>query len=152
MKLYYDMLVPYMPDSIIDDKGEPVEDAIKLSGRQAMMELSKFQNLYDQHVLNISPLYQSVIYACNYAKVDLVDTILNCADIEFPDGATVTSIIDEAAIMLFKSIRAGINPEDEFNVNAFAARILSAAHAILVNIPEQDADKKESDTEDVDKS
>ena len=122
MKLYYDTLIPYMPDSITNESGELVADERKSAGRKAMIELANFQN--DGNTLS---LYQSVIFACTYADVDLVDTITNIpTDIEISFGATVDSMLDEAATMLFKSIK----PTEPFDINKFVADVLTASHTI----------------------
>ena len=99
MKLYYDMLVPYMPDAIKDEKGELVPNKVKTAGRLAMMELANFQNSG-----NTLSLYQAVLYGCIYAEVDLVDTIMNISNIECPFDVGATKLIDLAVRSLFESI------------------------------------------------
>ena len=125
MKLYYDMLIPYMPDAVQDENGELVQNDQKIAGRRAMSELANFQNNG-----NVISLYQSVIYACTYAGVDLVDTILSIPeDIDFEPGVTVIATIDDAAKLLFKSIKPG----ESFDIHRYVANILMAVHAILSN-------------------
>ena len=125
MKLYYDMLVPYMPDAIRTDAGEFVGDPQKAAGRQAMIKLAEFQQTGE-----LSCLYHAVIDACTYANVDLVDTILNIPeDLCIPDGITLNQILDDAAKNLFMSIK----PDNEFDINLFVCNVLNAAHAIILN-------------------
>lgn len=139
MKLYYDMLVPYMPDAIKNDQGELVHNDQRAAGRSAMIALAKYQKTRDPMCL-----YQSVIYACAYAGKDLVDTILNIPEeIDFEDGTKVDEVIDDCAKDLFRSIR-----DHEFNVDLFVATMLTAAHAILEimenaqNAPEDESQKE----------
>lgn len=125
MKLYYDMLVPYMPDAIRTDAGEFVGDPQKAAGRQAMIKLAEFQQTGE-----LSCLYHAVIDACTYANVDLVDTILNIPeDLCIPDGITLNQILDDAAKTLFMSIK----PDSEFDINLFVCNVLNAAHAIILS-------------------
>ena len=122
MKLYYDMLVPYMPDSIKSESGELVHDDRKAAGRIAMSELANFQQNG-----NLMSLYNSVLQACLYANVDLVDTIINMPeDITIPDGIPVLYLLDDAAKSLFMSIKT-----DSFDVNKYVAYLLTAAHYIV---------------------
>ena len=141
MELYYDALVPYMPDSTRNSSGEMEHSDVIEAGRKAMMELSEFQLTG-----NAMSLYQAVIMACKYAEVDLIDTILNGSeDITIEPTMTVKNLIDESAKMLFKSI----NPENSFNVDKFTAYVLTAAHLIFLTIQQnaakeaQEADSKE---------
>lgn len=128
MKLFYDMLIPYMPDTEADATGKFVPSKQKVAGRQAMEELSKFQMSN-----NIIHLYQAVLYGCLYANVDLVDTILNLSDdIEIP-SISINDALDLCARMLFQSIKT---PES-FEIDKFAAYILTSAHAAFVSINAQ---------------
>ena len=125
MKLYYDMLVPYMPDSITDAEGKLVENPRLLAGRKAMIELSAFQNTSE-----LTHIYQAVIYACQYAECDLVDTILGIPeDLVIADGSTISGLMDSAASTLFKSIKPG--DENAFDINLFVANVLNVAHALI---------------------
>ena len=129
MKLYYDMLVPYMPDAVMGEDGKLVPNEQRAAGRNAMIELSKFQQTGD-----LNCLYHSIIYACTYAGVDLVDTIINLPEeLNVPDGVTLTSVIDESAKNLFKSIK----PSYQFDINSFVVNILTVAHIILDNSSKQ---------------
>lgn len=126
MRLYYDMLVPYMPDAVTNESGEMVTDERKVAGRKAMMELANFQASG-----NALPLYQAAIFACTYAEQDLVQTIM---DITAGDSAIIISentpigdMVDTAAKELFKSIK----PDTEFNCDLFVANVLTAAHTIM---------------------
>ena len=128
MKLYYDMLIAYMPDATIDGEGKYVTDTVKSAGRKAMMELSNFQNSG-----NIMALYQSVIFACTYAGVDLVDTIYELskpnAPISIDPNTSVEYLLNSAAMQLFESIK----PDVTFDHLNFVAEVLTAIHIMLVS-------------------
>ena len=125
MKLYYDTLVAYMPDSTTNDKGEVVPDNKLAARRKAMIELASFQNTN-----NPIPLYQSIIDVCTYCDVDLVDTLFSIpADIEFEEGTSIGQLLDEAAEMLFRSIKA--NSNEEFDIYQYVARISAIIHVVI---------------------
>ena len=133
MKLYYDMLVPFMPIANINDKGEAVNSDSLIAGRQSMMELSEFQING-----NLMSLYQSVVLACRYAGKDVADVILNIPDdMEIPNF-TVSEFIDDAAKMLFKS---SMNDKYPFDLNRFVSYVLSATHIIFVSIQQSKQNK-----------
>jgi len=139
MKLYYDMFVPYMPDSVTSDKGEMVVDEKLKAGRDAMIALSEFQLTG-----NIMALYQSVLHACKYADKDFIDTILNLPDDMNLDNVPLSELVDDSAKILFKSI----NPEKyPFDLNKFVTYILTATH-IGVMTARQLQVKAESSTPD----
>ena len=139
MKLYYDMLVPYMPDAIQNEEGQMVKDDIKAAGRSAMIELANFQQTGE-----ITSLYHAVINACIYAQVDLVDTILNIPDdITIADGTTLSNLIDDAAKNLFASIKPG----NEFDINMFVCNLLNAAHAIISSSQQRASEVEQIDEE-----
>lgn len=138
MKLYYDMLVPYMPDSVKDADGNLVKSDKRASGRDAMIDLSNFQQSGD-----VNSLYHSVLSACIYADKDLVDVIVNIPeDVEVPNGTSIDKVLDNSAKMLFSSIKDMNN----FDINVYVCNLLTAAHAILVNRSVENAksDDKES--------
>lgn len=142
MKLYYDMLLPYMPDSIKNDDGEYIQDGTKVAGRQAMLALSSFQNKGD-----VGALYQAVLFACNYVGEDLVDIVLDSFDGSFPaDDVTIYSLVDDAATALFKSIKS----DYIFDIRQFASNVLTAAHYALIQIEANKA-MTEAETEDSEK-
>lgn len=147
MKLYYDMLVPYMPDAIRNESGELIPDAKRAAGRNAMIELSKYQMTGD-----IDCLYQSVIYACIYTGDDLVDIILGIPEeITIQDGVTVSQLIDDSAKMLFSSIK----PMHDLDIYTFVCNILNAAHTLseaIVGKATQDASQTTESTEDSESS
>lgn len=147
MKLYYDMLVPYMPDAIRNESGELIPDAKKAAGRNAMIELSKHQMTGD-----IDCLYHSIIYACIYTGDDLVDVILGVPEeIAIPDGVAVSQLIDDSAKMLFSSIR----PSHDLDIYTFACNILTAAHTLseaIAGKAMQDATQTTESTEDSESS
>lgn len=122
MKLFYDMFVPFMPDSDMNEEGKIVPSDSKMSGRKAMIELSNFQ--IDG---NISHLYNAVLHACMYQKVDLVNTLVNIPeDVEIPN-VSIQEAIDICAKMLFKSV----NPNNGFDLNKFIGILLTSAHFAL---------------------
>ena len=128
MKLYYDMLIAYMPDATIDGEGKYVTDAVKAAGRKATMELSNFQNSG-----NIMALYQSVIFACTYAGVDLVDTIYELSKPNAPTSidpnTPVEHLLNSAAMQLFESIK----PDTTFDYLDYVAEVLTAIHILLAS-------------------
>lgn len=130
MKLYYDMLIAYMPDATINDEGKYVADSTKAAGRKAMMELANFQNSG-----NLMALYQSVIFACTYAGVDLVDTIYELSkpnapiNISIDPSTSVEHLLNSAAMELFESIK----PDITFDYLGFVAEVLTAIHILLVS-------------------
>lgn len=138
MKLYYDMLIPYMPNSIINENGEAEYSAIHDAGRNAMKNLSIFQ----KDPSNIVPLYQAVINACAYAERDLVDVILGAIPhVDVSPDADVTTLLDESARLLFMSISKKYQTETEkFDVERFTAYILTATHILLCAATEMSTD------------
>ena len=111
MRLFYDILVPYLPDG---------------SCREAMIELSKFQTSQ-----NVSCLFKSVLNACDYANCNAIDTILNITNYpDFPDGTSVDNMLDTAAKLLFQSVK----PNATFNIDTFVANVLTAAHVMLIHM------------------
>ncbi len=139
MKLYYDMLIPYMPDKDVDEEGKLVPSKQREAGRTAMIELSSFQQTG-----NLINLYNAVLNACIYAGVDLIDEILGLSeDIEIPD-VSINEAVDMCAKMLFKSI----NPDNEFEIDKFVAILLTAAHFGIESINAEHAAKaKEQEAE-----
>lgn len=121
MKLFYDSLVPYMPDTIKDTSGQLVKDGNKQFGRLCMIDLANFQNSQDIMLLPLS-----IIHACNYAGVDLIDTVIATKDQEVPD-ISASALLDDAVILLFKSIK----DSETFEVVKFAAYILTVFHMIM---------------------
>ncbi len=117
MKLYYDNLISYMPDSIMDN-GELVPDPKLTAARQAMMLLANFQNTH-----NINSLYESVHQIAIYADIDIVDLMLSLKDVHVED-APIDDLLDIAAKNLFKTIT---NSED-FDYKYYSAILLSVAH------------------------
>ena len=126
MKLFYDTLVPYMPDAVRDESGQLIKDEVKQMGRQCMMDLANFQNNHDVMVLSLS-----IIHACSYASVDLVDTVIANKDVAIPDKPP-TQLLDDAAIMLFKSIKDA----EKFDIVDFVAHMLTVIH-MFMNSPEK---------------
>lgn len=121
MKLFYDSLVPYMPDTIKDTSGQLVKDGNKQFGRLCMIDLANFQNSQDIMLLSLS-----IIHACNYAEVDLIDTVIATKDQEVPD-ISASALLDDAVILLFKSIK----DSETFEVVKFVAYILTVFHMIM---------------------
>ena len=122
MKLFYDMLIPFMPAKrVIDDK--TIEDPKLEAARHAMVMLAAFQN---EHRLN--SLYDAVYQMSIYGDINIVDLLYSLGDVEILSGK-VEDILDIEAKNLFKTIVS----EDPFSFDYrhFAAVLLSVAHAIL---------------------
>lgn len=139
MKLFYDMLVPFMPDSEMDAEGKLVPSESKIAGRQAMIELSNFQTSG-----NIICLYNAVFQACLYAKVDLVDKITNLPEtVEIPE-VSINEAVDICAKMLFQSVK----PENTFDIDKFICILLTSAHFAIEAINKENSEKSEVDKKD----
>lgn len=120
MKLFYDNLISYMPDSIIDN-GEVVPNPKLAAARQAMKLLANFQNTH-----NVNSLYESVHQIAIYADIDIVDLMLSLKDVQV-ENAPIDDLLDIAAKNLFKTIT---NSED-FDYKYYSAILLSVAHSVL---------------------
>jgi len=119
MKLYYDNLISYMPDSVIVD-GKPIFDSKLAAARTAMVLLSDFQTTH-----NVGALYESVRKICVYADVDIVDLIMSLKDVQVEVG-NIDDLLDIAAKNLFKTVS---DPKG-FDYKYYAAILLSVAHAV----------------------
>jgi len=125
MILYIDTLVSFMPDSTLDNEGKLVKSDTLLAGRNAMIELSKYQQFSDTKAL-----YAAINYACNYAHVDMIDTVvrtLNCDDPDLYKKVPAQYYVNDAALRLFQSVK----PKEEFDVVKFVAYLLKAIHEDL---------------------
>lgn len=123
MKLFYDNLYPFMPNSrIIDDK--PVIDPKLDAARKAMIMLAEFQNTQ-----NLTALYESINQISIYSGVDVVDLILSLGDVSVIEG-TADTLLDIAAKNLFKTIAVDYDPKT-FDYKHYTAILLSVAHALL---------------------
>ena len=122
MKLFYDMLIPFMPTKRIVD-GETVEDSKLSAARQAMIMLANFQN--EQ---NLNALYDAVYQMSIYGDVNIVDLLYSLEDIEIPSGK-LDDFLDIEAKNLFKTIVS----EDpySFDYRHFSAVLLVAGHTLL---------------------
>ena len=124
MKIYYDMLVPYMPNrKIVNDKA--IDDPKLAAARQTMVMLASFQN---EHTLNA--LYDAVYQISIYGDINIVDLIYSLEEVEVPSGK-VDELLDNEANKLFKTILS----EDpySFDYKQFAAILLSVGHALLTH-------------------
>ena len=119
MKLYYDNLISYMPESVIVD-GKAIPDSKLKAARTAMIMLAEFQNTH-----NVTALYESVRQICAYAGVDIVDLIMSLKDVNVEVGS-VDDLLDIAAKNLFKTVS---EPKD-FDYMYYAAILLSVAHTV----------------------
>ena len=124
MKLFYDNLVPFMPNSSIVDE-QRVPDVRLNAARSAMIMLSEFQRLH-----NLNALYEAVHQISIYANVDIVDLILSSLD-EDIKGGTIDELLDIAAKNLFQTISPDFEQES-FDYKYFTAIILSVAHTVIV--------------------
>ena len=123
MKLFYDNLISFMPESIINN-GESVPDKHLVAARTAMIYLADFQNTH-----NVNSLYKSVDQIAIYADVDIVDLMLSLKDIQVEEGK-IDDLLDIAAKNLFKTI-SQYGKEDQFDCRYYAAILLSVAHAVM---------------------
>ena len=136
MKLFYDMLVPFMPDSELDNENQLVPSKTKVAARQAMIELSNFQTTG-----NIICLYNAVFQACLYAKVDLVDKLLNLPeDVDIPE-VSINDAVDICARLLFKSV----NPDNAFELDRFICILLTVAHFAIESVNKEQAAKADAE-------
>lgn len=131
MKLYYDMLIPFMPDSKVDENGNVVPDIQKIEGRKAMSELAEFQSSG-----NVLCLYNSVYHACLYADVDLYDKLLNLPeDIEIP-AVSIADAVRICVDMLFRT--SNPNSDEKFDIDRFICLLLTSAHFALETLSNRD--------------
>ena len=140
MKLFYDMLIPYMPSTIIVD-GKQTPNARLEAARKAMYMLAEFQN---SHTLN--SLYESVYQISIFAEIDIVDLILSLGDVEVPAGK-IDDLLDIAAKNLFKTISPDFDIKS-FDYKYYAATLLLIAHTCLMNIKQEEAEKAEEPPKD----
>ena len=124
MKLFYDNLVPFMPNSIVVDE-QRVPNTKLEAARKAMIMLSDFQRLH-----NITSLYEAIHQISIYADIDIVDLILSSLDEDIKEG-TVDDLLDIAAKNLFKTTASDYE-SGSFDYKYFTAIILSVAHTVLV--------------------
>ena len=151
MKIYYDMLVPYMPNrKIVNDKA--IDDPKLAAARQTMVMLASFQN---EHTLNA--LYDAVYQISIYGDINIVDLIYSLEEVEeLPlimksvdghGGQEVYLINDKKAAetkqkenkryvyQKFYQNNSDILSEDpySFDYKQFAAILLSVGHALLTH-------------------
>ena len=138
MKLFYDTLIPFMPDKDMNEKGELVPNKKREAARNAMIELANFQ----KSGTPIS-LYNSILFACAYAEKDLVDEILNIPEtLEVPE-VSIGKAVDICARMLFESIK----PDATFDLDKFVGILLSTGHCLVEALNEEQA-KSSADSEE----
>lgn len=124
MKLFYDNLVPFMPNSTVVDE-QRVPNAKLEAARKAMIMLADFQRFH-----NINSLYEAILQISVYVDIDIVDLILSSLDEEIKEG-TIDEHLDIAAKNLFKTIASDYEP-GSFDYKYFTAVLLSVAHTVLV--------------------
>ena len=125
MKLYYDNLVAYMPDSVIvDDK--PVKDKKLTAARNAMMCLSDFQNSG-----NISNLYESIRQISIYSEISIPDLLFSLKDIQISETTELDDLLDIAAKNLFQTSTPNYDPKS-FDYKYYSAILMYVAHASLL--------------------
>ncbi len=125
MKLYYDNLLAYMPDSIIVD-GKAIPDSKLTATRKAMMCLSDFQNSHD-----ITYLYESIRQISIYSDVNIVDLMLSLKDIEIDTNQRLDDLLDIAAKNLFQTISSNYDVES-FDYKYYSAILMYVAHETLL--------------------
>lgn len=124
MKLYYDMLIPFIPNSTKDEKtGELSVDSKLEARRQTMIELSNFQRTG-----NGLFLAQAISSACKFADVDIISTIMTAVEkSDVSEMANPTELVDKSARMLFESLAVA------FDIYQFTANLLMVLHLIIVS-------------------
>jgi len=139
MKLFYDMLIPFMPTKKIVD-GKSVVDPKLTAARQTMILLASFQN---EHTLNA--LYDAVYQMSIYGDSNIVDLLYSLGDVEVPTGK-LDDILDIEAKNLFKTIVS----EDpySFDYKHFAATLLVIGHTLLTYKEPEVSEGKPEITED----
>ena len=123
MKLYYDNLVPFMPDCIVEGEVK-IPNKQLAAARQAMIMLSNFQKTH-----NVNALYESVFQVSIYANVDIVDLILSSCDVNVTAGE-IDDLLDISAKNLFKIISPNFE-SGSFDYKSYAATLLYVAHIVL---------------------
>lgn len=125
MILHIDTLVPFMPDSTIDNEGKLTPSESLAAGKEAMACLSAYKKSGE-----IKLLYAAISNACKYAKVDMIDAVLGTLNEDNPDlskAAPSEYFVHLAAIELFRSVK----PSHDFDIGLFIAYILTAIHTHL---------------------
>lgn len=141
MKLYYDMLIPFMPEQKVDSETDAlVDDSIAINFKSALINLSDFQNSR-----NPLFLYRSILNVCKALNLNVgtavLDAIRNAnspvdGDAVEHDGI-IDSLIDSAAIMIFE-IAGQETPR--FDVTTYIANLLYAAHITFQTLTSNSAD------------
>lgn len=129
MKLYYDMYVPYMPQGNIDKDGNIVPNDRIASARHAMIQLANFQNTGD-----ISYLYKSIISACVYCDVDVIDILSTMAKIDIPADVSIDYLLDDCAKQLLRTIKY-----EELDIARYVAYISFTTHILAQMIAQANA-------------
>lgn len=120
MKLYYDMLIPFMPEKRVDSEtGEYVEDPKLITLKSALISLADYQ-------ISLDPLYlyQSIIRACDYCDIAMVDAVNRALENDIAEGDRV----DDAALMIFNNLKQDAIP---FDIYTFVSLLLTSAHTRL---------------------
>lgn len=125
MKLYYDNLVAYMPDSVIVD-GKPIPDTKLTAARKAMMCLSDFQNGH-----NISDLYESIRQISIYSETTIPDLLFSLKDVQIDENQNLDDLLDIAAKNLFQTVSPNYDPKS-FDYKFYSAILMFVAHEALV--------------------
>ena len=124
MKLFYDNLIPFMPDSIVVNE-QRVPDAKLSASRKAMIMLAEFQRFH-----NPASLYEAIHQISIYADINIVDLIFAALDENLTEG-TIDDLLDIAAKNLFKTIAPDYE-QGSFDYKYFTAILLSIAHSVFV--------------------
>ena len=123
MKLFYDNLYPFMPNSkIIDDT--PVIDPKLDALRRAMVMLAEFQNTH-----NLVALYESVHQISIFADIDITKLILSLETVKEIEGKA-GELLDVAAKQLFLTSAPNYD-YTTFDYKKYAVILLSVAHSLL---------------------
>jgi len=138
MKLFYDMLIPYMPNATAGEDGKLVENPKLAAARQTMIDLANFQNSGE-----IIHLYQAAMNICKYTGKDLQEWLLaDHDDIEVP-SVSLNEGLDICAKALFETVVK----DKPFDCDKFLAILLTGAHfAFQLANAQASADNSETQT------
>ena len=134
MKLYYDMLIPFMPVQRLVD-GKLVDDPKLAAARQTVVMLASFQNESE-----LNSLYGAVYQLSIYGDTNMAELLYSLDDVSCASGK-LDEILDTEVEHLFKTILS--DDPYSFDYKHFVATLLVAAHTILT-YKEPDTSKPET--------
>ena len=125
MKLFYDNLLAYMPEIVLNETGG-VPNRQLHALREVMKMLSLYQNTGDG-----SCLYTAVYHLSVFANTSVKALLLSLTDVEVPSG-TVDSLLNQVATAIFElSLQLDVEGKfPEFDYKSNAAILLTIAHTL----------------------